>query len=440
MFDLLNQIATTGTNAFMQQHLAPIMRSLVGLAGTASVLFLIAGGYEYMSSNGDPEKLQKAKKTIKNAIIGLVIVVAAGLVSTILLNAYNDTPNHVNQQALQSLETIDPEPDNEHWLLKLIFGMFRGLISSIGDKFLYFMDYFTNQTPLTAQNPAVFKLWLTVLAIANSLFVLFTALIGFRIMSASTLGIDEIEFKHLLPQLAATMLAMNMSIFIIDMIIALSNAMITAVASSFETQQIWDTIGLFLNDSAGLSIAGVLMSLYLLCVMVALLVYYVSRTVTIFLGAVLSPLVIMLQIVPSLKDVCQTAIRSYLMTIFVLFVHAVVLLLASTILDSIRDPQTGQVQNALFSLTVGIGAMSALLKTQGAMSQMALISTGPKAMRHLGGAIANASRAGGQVGRQLGPVYSQTRKLSSRAYSQASSQVSDFVRDSYRSVSSRVGL
>lgn len=64
---------------------------LIGLAGIDILLrivvlvtvgFIIYGGFQYMTSSGEPDRTKKAKDTILNALIGLVIaIVAASVVS-----------------------------------------------------------------------------------------------------------------------------------------------------------------------------------------------------------------------------------------------------------------------------------------------------------------------------------------------------------------------
>lgn len=47
------------------------------LAGIISVIMVIIGGYWYVISTGDPQKVKRAKDTILYAIIGLVISISA---------------------------------------------------------------------------------------------------------------------------------------------------------------------------------------------------------------------------------------------------------------------------------------------------------------------------------------------------------------------------
>ena len=51
----------------------------VGTSGVVALIFVVVGGIGYITSAGDPGKLQKAKSTIMYALIGLVIVALAEL-------------------------------------------------------------------------------------------------------------------------------------------------------------------------------------------------------------------------------------------------------------------------------------------------------------------------------------------------------------------------
>lgn len=46
-------------------------------AGFLAVVMIIWGGYEFIFSNGSPDQIAKARKTILNAVIGLVIAIFA---------------------------------------------------------------------------------------------------------------------------------------------------------------------------------------------------------------------------------------------------------------------------------------------------------------------------------------------------------------------------
>ena len=62
--------------------------------GVIAVGLIIYGGFIWMSSNGDEEKIEKAKKILKNGIIGLVIILSAwGIASFILSRLLGATGN-----------------------------------------------------------------------------------------------------------------------------------------------------------------------------------------------------------------------------------------------------------------------------------------------------------------------------------------------------------
>lgn len=47
------------------------------LAGITAVVFLIVGGYMYMTSGGAEEQAEQGRKTMTNSIIGLVVIILA---------------------------------------------------------------------------------------------------------------------------------------------------------------------------------------------------------------------------------------------------------------------------------------------------------------------------------------------------------------------------
>jgi len=49
----------------------------LGIAGTVAVLFLIVGGFLYITAGGDERRLESAKTTLKNAIIGTVFILVS---------------------------------------------------------------------------------------------------------------------------------------------------------------------------------------------------------------------------------------------------------------------------------------------------------------------------------------------------------------------------
>jgi type IV secretory pathway VirB2 component (pilin) len=57
-----------------------IIQWIIITAGYAAVVFIIVGGFMYMTAQGEPSKIAEAKKSITNAIIGLVVALAAVMI------------------------------------------------------------------------------------------------------------------------------------------------------------------------------------------------------------------------------------------------------------------------------------------------------------------------------------------------------------------------
>lgn len=63
-----------------------IMADISLLVGYVAIIFVVWGGYKYIMSNGEPGNVATAKKTITNALIGLVIaILSAVIVNTIIM-------------------------------------------------------------------------------------------------------------------------------------------------------------------------------------------------------------------------------------------------------------------------------------------------------------------------------------------------------------------
>lgn len=59
---------------------------LLTFAGIIATIFLVIGGYQYITAAGNEEQSEKGKKTIMNSIFGIVVVVLAITIVTIVTN------------------------------------------------------------------------------------------------------------------------------------------------------------------------------------------------------------------------------------------------------------------------------------------------------------------------------------------------------------------
>lgn len=383
---ITNTANASAAGQSIQHFMAPVLVTMIVLAGLVSTFFLINGAYHYMTSAGQPDKLDYAKRVLRNALIGLVVVIAAGTLTAILSHAYQSSSS-ASLQSLPQLNPIQPAPTSSGLvdvLLKAIVGLFQKLIQSAAAPFLAALGYFTTATPMMAANSSVFQIWLAVVAITDVLFVAVVALLGFHIMSATTLGLEEIELKHMLPQAALAFLLINTSIFAVDAVISFSNALIRAIGAAFPTTTVWSSLAGVADKSAGLGLAALLIMVVFLVFAVILLVYYVGRLVTLYLGAILSPLIILLWLLPGFKDFVLASAKTYLSMIFVLFVHVIILLLAASIFQGMASTSADKSLDPIMAAVVGVATLVALLKTQGVLMQLSFVSVGPKAIRKLG--------------------------------------------------------
>ncbi|HUD06091.1 MAG TPA: hypothetical protein VMR18_04235, partial [Candidatus Saccharimonadales bacterium] len=69
-----------------------LIQVIAGLAGLVATGFFVMGGFSYITSSGNPEHLDKAKRTILFSGLGLAITIAAfvlsNIVTTLATNAF----------------------------------------------------------------------------------------------------------------------------------------------------------------------------------------------------------------------------------------------------------------------------------------------------------------------------------------------------------------
>ncbi len=71
-----------GVNAFIKI----VINWLLGIAFAVAVLFLIIGGFQYITSAGNEEAAEKGKGTAINALIGIVIIVLSYVIVNVVAN------------------------------------------------------------------------------------------------------------------------------------------------------------------------------------------------------------------------------------------------------------------------------------------------------------------------------------------------------------------
>ena len=83
--------ATTDVTS-VDNFIKSLIQVLAGLAGLVATGFFVMGGFSYITSSGNPEHLDKAKRTIMYSGLGLAITIAAfvlsNIVTTLATNAF----------------------------------------------------------------------------------------------------------------------------------------------------------------------------------------------------------------------------------------------------------------------------------------------------------------------------------------------------------------
>ncbi|MDP3985169.1 MAG: IPT/TIG domain-containing protein, partial [bacterium] len=66
--------------------IAGIIRTALGLLGIVTLIFILYGGFMWMTAGGETDKIDKAKRMLMNAVIGLVIILTSFAITQFVLN------------------------------------------------------------------------------------------------------------------------------------------------------------------------------------------------------------------------------------------------------------------------------------------------------------------------------------------------------------------
>ena len=94
-FEMFRQLYSAGDKAWGQTPgpttlagiVAIAIKAFLGLLGIIFLVLIIYAGYEWMTAQGDEEKVTKAKDTLSRAVIGLIIIIAAYSITYFVFNA-----------------------------------------------------------------------------------------------------------------------------------------------------------------------------------------------------------------------------------------------------------------------------------------------------------------------------------------------------------------
>jgi len=79
--------AQVGAAPSLESIIGKIINTILGFLGVILLGYLLYAGFLWMTSGGSDEGVKKARSMIKNAIIGLIVIVAAFAISSFVLKA-----------------------------------------------------------------------------------------------------------------------------------------------------------------------------------------------------------------------------------------------------------------------------------------------------------------------------------------------------------------
>lgn len=110
-----------------------IVNGVIAVAGTVAVIFIVVGGFNYMTSASDPSKIQKAKNTIMYACIGLAIcalsfIIVNFVIVDLIAGGSTATTDGTGVETVG--ENVDGAP--VHNLPELVQAILNGVIAVLG--------------------------------------------------------------------------------------------------------------------------------------------------------------------------------------------------------------------------------------------------------------------------------------------------------------------
>ena len=397
----------TATRASLATFLQPTVIALSALALVVAVGVVVHSSIKMSTSAGNPSKLAEAKEGLKKAVTGLIIVLLSATLLNVLINSYASTSQSGVSIQTPIVRTI-PAPTNDSIVDVIVNSVLTLIRTAIDQSYGFTFSVITqliNRTPLMSSIPAVFNLWIGVLGLADALLILVIILIGFGVMTGSIFGDGEVSLKRLAPKLAVGFIVMNSSIFLIDALISLANTMTDVIETVFKHDTVFDTLTAVLTTSGNLQLFALIIMFVFVILTVILCVYYLLRLIVLFVGAALSPLFVVLYLIPPFKEFAITAARTYVTTIFILFVHIIILTLASSLFISMSSSLTGPTTNPILAGLLGIATMMSILKVQHTANQLSFVSSG----------MNNARRMGTMLTRGIGSVWRRSNQSSAPA-------------------------
>lgn len=79
--------------ATLTEVVGRIIKVVLSLLGLVAVVLIIVGGFQWMASGGNEEKIKEAKKLMGAALAGLIIIILAYAIATFIISNLTNVTN-----------------------------------------------------------------------------------------------------------------------------------------------------------------------------------------------------------------------------------------------------------------------------------------------------------------------------------------------------------
>lgn len=118
-----------GSTEELPDVIQSILNGVVAVSGTVAVIFIVVGGFNYMTSAGDANKVTKARNTIMYACIGLAICALSFIIVNFVIIDLIAGGN-TSGSGDGGVDTVGP--DTQHNLPELVRAIANGVIAVLG--------------------------------------------------------------------------------------------------------------------------------------------------------------------------------------------------------------------------------------------------------------------------------------------------------------------
>lgn len=339
----------------MLSEISVIFGEWASIAGLVATIVIGYGGYLYITSAGSPDKLAYGKQLIYTAIIGVVVIIGAGVIGGVVTKWVAAPP------VISKPDTFS-QGDKQQFVCEgnLVQVSVCELIRQMVDSGMQVVDRGLTdvlaRTNVLSQNPGVVVMWQQSFGLALGLLLIILAMYGYGIMGSEMFGMSDYTFSALIKRLILAVGSASVSLYLLDLPIRLANALTGEVLAGGGAGLLQSFFSSSSFDSLSGSLFFAILALVAVIFGVVLLVFYAVRHMVIVLVAVLAPILLVLAILPKFSKMLDTVLRMYVGLVAVVVVHAIMIRLAVALLTISNLP-------AFLNYFAALALMYILVKT-----------------------------------------------------------------------------